>query len=70
MLFTAAGRSPTAGPSVGVAMAATVGYAGFLAGPPIIGLVADAVGLHLALLILVLATAFIAAFAGRAIARW
>jgi predicted MFS family arabinose efflux permease len=70
VLFTAAGRIRGTAPSVGVAMAATVGYAGFLAGPPIIGLVADAIGLRLALAILLLAAAIVAGLVGRIIARF
>jgi MFS family permease len=69
VLFTAAGRVKATAPSVGVAMAATLGYAGFLAGPPIIGFIAEAVGLRLALAILVLAAVIVAALAGRALAR-
>ncbi len=36
-------------PGVGVAAVATVAYTGFLAGPPLIGLVAEVIGLRLAL---------------------
>jgi MFS family permease len=39
-----------AGPA-GVALASTVGYTGLLGGPPLLGIVADAVGLHVAFLI-------------------
>jgi MFS family permease len=69
VLFTAAGRVKATAPSVGVAMAATLGYSGFLAGPPIIGFIAEAVGLRLALTILFLAAMIVAALAGRALAR-
>lgn len=45
--------SNTAGipPGTGVAAVATVGYTGFLAGPPLIGLLAEAIGLRPALFI-------------------
>jgi predicted MFS family arabinose efflux permease len=47
LLFSAAGRIPPAGPSLSAVF--TVGYAGFLFGPPIIGSVADQIGLPSAL---------------------
>ena len=43
LLFSAAGRIPPSGPSLSAVF--TVGYAGFLFGPPIIGSVADHIGL-------------------------
>jgi fucose permease len=49
LLFSAAGRTPGVSPSMAVAAVSTTGYGGFLAGPPLIGLVADWVGLPLAL---------------------
>ncbi len=57
--FGAAARSG-ANPAAGVAPVATVGYAGFLLGPPFIGLVSGAAGLRVALTFLVLATAVVA----------
>jgi MFS family permease len=44
--FSAAGRERGPG---GVAMAASIGYAGLMAGPPLIGPIADLVGLRIAL---------------------
>jgi hypothetical protein len=38
----------------GIAGVATIGYAGFLAGPPVIGLIAEATSLRVALLVVVL----------------
>ena len=64
VLFSAAGRSRPDAPSVGVAMAATLGYAGFLVGPPVIGLVADVVGLRLAMMILLAGAGLIVLLAG------
>lgn len=69
VLFSAAGRSRTVAPAVGVASAATVGYAGFLLGPPAIGLAADLVGLRWALTLLLAATALIALAAARTLGR-
>jgi MFS family permease len=53
LLFSAASRVPNMPPAQGIAMAATMGYGAFVIGPPAIGFVADAVGLRLALLLLV-----------------
>ena len=46
-----------------VAAVTTLGYAGFLAGPPLIGLIGRAAGLPLALGVIVLGMAVIAAAA-------
>ena len=53
LLFSAAGRVPGVDPGAGIAMAATMGYGAFLLGPPAIGVLADAIGLRLTLLLLV-----------------
>ncbi|MAU12625.1 MAG: MFS transporter [Anaerolineaceae bacterium] len=53
LAFSAAGRIPGISASVGIASVATIGYAGFLAGPPVIGLIAEATSLQLALLVFV-----------------
>ena len=53
LAFSAAGRVPGISASVGIASVATIGYAGFLAGPPIIGLVAEATSLQVAFLLFV-----------------
>jgi Fucose permease len=50
ILFGAAGR---AGGGAGIAAVTTTGYFGFLAGPPVIGFVADAINLRAALGILI-----------------
>jgi hypothetical protein len=64
ILFSAAGA---AGPvaSTGVAAVATLGYGGMLLGPPTIGMLADRIGLRLALGVLVAAMAAIALAARR-----
>ena len=59
LLFSAAGRAG-AGASTGVAAAATMGYAGLLLGPPVIGAAADAVGLRAALGLLIVAAGVLA----------
>ncbi len=64
-VFTAAARVEgiSAGPAV--AVVATVGYFGFLLGPPLIGFVAEMIGLRGALVMVVIASAVLAALAKR-----
>ena len=59
LLFSAAGRAGPAA-STGVAAAATLGYAGLLLGPPVVGAVSDVVGLRGALGLLVLSAGVLA----------
>ncbi|MDX1523089.1 MAG: MFS transporter, partial [Anaerolineae bacterium] len=56
LAFSAAGNVPNIQAGAGIAGVATIGYAGFLAGPPIIGLVADVTSLRVAMLLVVLLT--------------
>jgi fucose permease len=49
LVFSAAGRLPGLAPGIGIAAVSTAGYGGFLAGPPLIGLVAELGGLPLGL---------------------
>lgn len=67
VMFSAGGRRTPAHPGIGVAMAATCGYAGFLVSPPLIGFAADHVGLRNALMVLALAMVVIALTARRAL---
>jgi hypothetical protein len=60
VLFGAAGRIPGQSPGAAIAALATIGYAGFLVGPPVIGFVADATSLTLALGLIFLACVAIA----------
>jgi len=69
LLFSAAGQSRASAPGMGIAMAATVGYAGFLLGPPVIGFAADVLGLRAALLIVLAAAAIVAAAGSRVLPR-
>ncbi|MBV9537340.1 MAG: MFS transporter [Acidisphaera sp.] len=64
-LFSAAGRLTSTAPSAGVAAVATAGYAGFLVGPAMIGAIAQAAGLHLAMSVLVLCPGLIVVVAFR-----
>lgn len=68
ILFSAASALPGIPPAAGLGMVATMGYAAFLVGPPVIGLGAQAVGLRWALLPLVIACAAIALGARRRLA--
>lgn len=52
LAFSAAGNMPNIPPGTGIAGVATIGYAGFLAGPPVIGLIAEMASLRVALLII------------------
>ncbi|KAA1007735.1 MFS transporter [Paraburkholderia panacisoli] len=66
VIFSAAGRS-TVTPAIGVSMAATAGYAGFLVGPPLIGLGAGLLGLRVALCVLVMAALIVCVLGGKAV---
>ena len=66
VLFRAAASTPAVSASVGVAAVSTIGWFGFLAGPPAIGFAASAVGLRAALGIVVLATLALVVLAGNA----
>jgi HAD superfamily hydrolase (TIGR01509 family) len=63
VLFRAAGSTPGVATGVGIAAVSTIGWLGFLAGPPLIGLAAGAVGLRAALAIVVVATTMVAVLA-------
>jgi MFS family permease len=60
VLFSAGGNAVAGHPGVGVAMAATCGYAGFLLSPPLIGVFAEVFSLRIALVSLAVALAIVA----------
>jgi len=66
LLFSAAGRIRDMAPGPAIAAASTMGYLGLLAGPPLLGFVADATSLPLALAITALLTGAVALLARRA----
>jgi len=65
ILFSSASRIPGVNPGTGIAGVATLGYGGFLIGPPLIGTLAELIGLDRALLLVVVVCALIGVFAGR-----
>ena len=64
LFFGAAGRAWDITPGLGIAAVATTGYAGLLAGPPLIGMTAELVGLRLALVAIVCGVLAVSVFAG------
>jgi hypothetical protein len=63
VFIAAAGDDPEPGPAL--AAVSTPGYVGFLIGPPLIGALAEVMGLGTALVLLPLLLAGVAALAGR-----
>ena len=60
IVYSSAGNMKNVEPSVGIAMATTIGYAGFFVGPPTIGFLSDVFGLRIGLgFILILFTAML-----------
>jgi MFS family permease len=69
LMFSAAGRQPDTPPGPGIAAVSSMGSLGFLAGPPVIGVLADTVSLPWALATLILGAVVVFALARRATAR-
>jgi fucose permease len=66
LMFSAAGRQPDTPPGPGIAAVSSMGSLGFLAGPPLIGFVADAISLPWALAMLIAGAVVVFALARRA----
>jgi len=64
IVLSAAGRMPGLGTAPAIAAMTTMGYSGFLVGPPLIGFLAELVTLPVALAVVVLLCALIALLAG------
>ncbi len=64
VLFSAAAKVDGVAPGAAIAAVATTGYVGFLAGPPVIGLVAEVATLPAALGIVAVLCALVALFSG------
>jgi len=60
VLFAGGGRVETDAPGRGIAAVTTMGYSGFLLGPPVIGMVAEWIGLRHALMLTIVAGLVIA----------
>lgn len=60
ILFSTAGKTPGTSPELAIAAVSTAGYCGFLFGPPVIGLIAERLGLGIALGLIAFALAAIA----------
>lgn len=67
VLFSAAARVPGVTPAHGIAAVSSLGYLGMMAGPPLIGLIAQAQSLTLGLFTIVVAAAILALSAKRAL---
>lgn len=63
MLYTRAAATMPQAPSVGVAVTGTIGYGGFLIGPPLIGFISNEMGLAQGLILVVIAMLLVAAAA-------
>lgn len=68
-LFRAASRAPGLQPGVGIAAVTSTGYLGFLAGPPVLGFVAEAAGLRASFGLLAVLAVTVAIGAGAAFRR-
>ncbi len=66
LLFSAAGRLEPPSPSLAAAF--TLGYTGFIVGPPMIGILSDQVGLPKTFVVLIMAALTVAALGARATA--
>jgi predicted MFS family arabinose efflux permease len=67
LLFSAAGRIDPPGPSLAAAF--TLGYTGFIVGPPVIGALSDQIGLPQTLALLILALAVVSVLGGRVVGQ-
>lgn len=64
LAFSAGGNLPNTSPGVGIAGVSTIGYAAFLAGPPVIGLIAEATSLRFAFIIVLACVALLVHLGG------
>ena len=60
LLFTAASRVPGSSSAAAIAAVSSIGYSGFLIGPPLIGTIAQTTSLTAALSVVVVASAALA----------
>lgn len=69
VLFSAAGRMPGVAPAQGIAAVSSVGYFGLMAGPPLIGFIAEARSLPVGLVVVIVFAVVVSGFAGKALGR-
>ena len=67
VLFSAAGQLPGIAPAHGIAAVSAVGYFGLMAGPPLIGFIAQARSLAVGLVVVIVFAVVVSAFAKRAL---
>ena len=67
VLFSAAGQQPGIAPAHGIAAVSSVGYFGLMAGPPLIGFIAEARSLTAGLLVVIFFAAVVATLSRRAL---
>jgi predicted MFS family arabinose efflux permease len=67
LLFSASGRIDPPGPSLAAAF--TLGYTGFIVGPPVIGFISDEAGLSRTLALLTVALVTVTVLGGRAVGQ-
>ncbi|MCC2674545.1 MAG: putative transporter [Ramlibacter sp.] len=69
VLFSAAGQMPGIAPAHGIAAVSSVGYFGLMAGPPLIGFIAEARTLTAGLVVVIVFAVVVSAFAKKALGR-
>jgi hypothetical protein len=67
VLFSAAGRVPGIAAAHGIAAVSSVGYFGMMAGPPLIGFIAQAESLSAGLVVVIVFAVIVSAFSRRAL---
>lgn len=65
MVYSLAGRSTTMSPGMALAAVSTIGFVGFLVGPPVIGFLSGAFSLRIALLLVMVMGCAVAAIASK-----
>jgi predicted MFS family arabinose efflux permease len=69
VLFSAAGQMPGIAPAHGIAAVSSVGYFGLMAGPPLIGFIAEARSLTVGLVVVIVFAVVVSGFAKKALGR-
>ena len=69
VLFSAAGQMPGIAPAHGIAAVSSVGYFGLMAGPPLIGFIAEGSSLTMGLVVVIVFAVVVSGFAKKALGR-